>query len=185
MDVIDLENKLSVQQLSFALSTDLWEKVDVGVINYIQSNAWQEIKFLEENGEYSAQVSEIPNEVGGIYLFYINPNIIKDNHKFLCYIGRAHKTSSMNLRTRVRCYKDYENAPKKLDRPKLRKLFCHWSKFIYCRYLPIPDNVTICNKRGNDLIDYIEAELINGLLPPCNTQIPNVTISNAKSRAFI
>lgn len=185
MEVIDLEGKLSTQNFTFPLSVDLWDQINLEVKKFICSGNWINIKYLNDNGDYNSEVSNIPNNVGGIYTFYINPNIIKDNHNFLCYIGRAHKTNSMNLRNRIKCYKDYENAPQKLDRPKLRKLFDYWGRYIYCYYLPIDASIVVCGKSGNDLIDLIEAELINGLLPPCNTRIPNVIISNAKQRAFI
>lgn len=185
MELIDLDTKISTQSFTFVLTTDLWEFINSDVKKYIFENQWTGIKYLDSNGEFCEEVGKIPTDKGGIYLFFINPDIIKNHHKFLCYIGRAHKTKYMNLRTRVKCYIDYEKAPKKLDRPKLRKLFQIWWNHIYCYYLPISNEITICNKSGNDLIDFIEAELINGLLPPCNTKIPDVYIAAMKERAFM
>ena len=78
------------------------------------------------------------------------------------YIGRAKKTEKQNLRKRCKEYYSEE-------RPKIGRLLRSCWKYIYIKYLPLEDNV---------LIDRVEAELINTILPPCNDKIPNKVIQN-------
>ncbi|AFV03482.1 hypothetical protein UNSWDHB_322 [Dehalobacter sp. UNSWDHB] len=45
-----------------------------------------------------------------------------------------------------------------------------WGQYLYVRYLPLTDN---------DLIDSIESEIINKVLPPFNDMIPDKQIRTA------
>jgi len=168
------------------LPVDLWATFDRQVKSLlVPIDRWKEIEYLNSIGDYGSEVENIPNDVGGIYVFYIDSGILpQSGHSILCYIGRAHKPPSNSLKARIKSYKDYSDNPEKFERPKIRDLFDMWNKYIRCRYFPMLDEYSINGKSGNDLIDQVEAELINQLLPPYNDKIPNKQIANATIRAF-
>lgn len=184
MEVLDLVDHLSIHNLKFTLATDLWDTFNEAVKNLLDSNPWYELKYLDDKGNFNSLVNKIPNNVGGIYIFYISSNLLKNNHNFLCYIGRAHNPTENNLRKRIKEYKNYYNHPDKLERPKLRNLFAKWGKYVVCRYFPVQSSFSVNSLKENLLIDFIEEELINKIIPPCNDRIPNTIISNATIRAF-
>ena len=66
--------------------------------------------------------------------------------------------------------------PPDCRRPKINTLFKEWWEYIYCSYIELEDN---------DLIDYVEKELINKLIPPFNESYPDTKISKALKAAFL
>ena len=165
MQEIDIINSVATSKIGFHLNTTLWENFDSNVMKTIsESQAWSEIKLLDQDGKRNSQLSAIPNDQGGVYLIIAKSNILPDSHLYLMYIGRAHISSSQNLRKRCAQY------PAEKKRPLIKRLIEQWGRYLYIRYLPLCDNTTI---------DAIETELISKILPPFNDRNPNKKISAA------
>ena len=144
---------------TFCMHPGFWEDIDAEVAKAVSSpDDWSEAKLLNRKGDKHSQLRKIPNDMGGIYLLYVKPDIVPEVHRYLMYIGRAQKTAGQNLRKRCLEY------PTETDRPKIVSLIEQWGQHICVRFLPLDDN---------NLIDKIEKELINIILPPCNDRIPD------------
>jgi hypothetical protein len=143
-----------------------WISIDKTDID-IPLNDWSnEIKFLSDNEmDVSDDMKKLPDNCGGIYLFFIKGLILPNYETYLAYIGRAQFTQKQNLK--VRCNSYYYEFFKDDTRPKIARLIKKWGKYLYLRYYASNDNLHI--KR-------LEAKLINGILPPFNDEIPNLII---------
>ena len=169
MQEIDVIGNIAESHLRFVLNTTLWESFDTSILSTISSPLlWNEVKLLDSNGRRNPQLSTIPNDTGGIYLFLAKSNILPESHLYLMYVGRAHISATQNLRKRCSQY------PVEKKRPKIKRMIEQWGQYLYIRYLPLDNNATI---------DIVEDELINKILPPFNDEIPNQEIS-AAVRAF-
>ena len=136
----------------------------------INDSKWQEVKFLDDSSvALHNSMINIPNNMGGIYTFILKPNIIPDTHLYIFYIGRAKYTQRQNLRKRCKEYLTDNERPKII---MMREL---WGRHLYIRYLPLTDN---------SIIDKLEENLLNSIIPPCNDEIPNKIIKMAKKAAF-
>lgn len=123
-----------------------------------------EIKFLDNNEiDISNEVKNLPQDAGGIYIFFIKGQIVPFFETYLAYIGRAQYTENQNLK--LRCSSYYYEFFKEKTRPKIFRLIDRWGKYLYIRYLPLMDN---------ELIKSLEVKLINGILPPFNDEIPEL-----------
>jgi excinuclease UvrABC nuclease subunit len=162
MEEIDIIDSLKDTKIHFWVNPKLWDEFDEEIYTLVNRN-WQEVKFLDDNMERHPQTNELPNNCGGIYIFLAKPNKVPNSHLYLMYIGRAYYSRGQNLKKR--CL-EYINP----ERPKIKRLVKGWGKYLYIRYLPI---------EGNDIIDQIEKELINKILPPFNDFIPDKTIRGA------
>lgn len=166
-----IENTINKSKITFTLNTTFWKSVNSGITSFLHSNpAWDEIKFLDENGDLNSRINTVPNDTGGIYLFIVKPDVLPDFHNYLMYIGRSHTSDSRNLRKRIREYYNDERINNK--RPKVHRMLNSWGEYLYIKYLPL------YNYNDSD-IDKIEVELINSLLPPCNDKIPCKLIRDA------
>lgn len=170
----DMIRQFKDKQFPIVLPSDLWESVDLAILKIVQSSEWITFKYLDAKHSLSAEISKISNSKGGIYIFYISPEIIKEKQRILAYIGRARYTDYQNLRKRIKEY--YKYLPPDYSRPKVNTLMREWSDYLYCSYIEL-DN--------NDIIDSIESELINKLVPPFNDAIPNHEIAYAAKAAFL
>lgn len=136
-------------------------------------NNWGKIKYLTDDGNsLNEAVEEIPNNRGGLYLFFINCNVINGITSFPFYIGRAQYTEHQNLRKRVKEY--FHHYANNDERPKIYKMLALWGPELHLAYFPVNNNDQIVN---------IEKEIINSLLLPMNDLIPNKTLKDAK-KAF-
>ena len=153
-------------KITFILNTTLWDSFDGKIKQILHSfGTWAEIKFLDNKGNKNPSLDTIPNDKGGVYIFIAKSEILPtDTHLYLMYIGRARCTEDQNLRKRCKEYSTNQ------DRPKISRMIRQWGKYLYIRYLPL-DN--------NSLIDNIEAELINKILPPFNDKVPDQKIQRA------
>jgi hypothetical protein len=88
--------------------------------------------------------------------------------EYLAYIGRAKFTDNHNLR--VRCKRYYSQYLNEKERPKITRLVRYFKNVLYLKYAKVD---------GNELIEQLEAELINSILPPFNDQIPEIRIRQA------
>lgn len=164
-----LGEEMELRKLEFKLHSGLWGKFNnAGKVNLSIAN-WKSIKYLNLSASALHQdISTIPNNSGGLYLFTIKCDIIPGITEFPVYIGRAQKTKSQNLRKRCKEY--FQKFAKTNERPLITKMFKYWDRNLFLYYLPLPAN--------HDVINY-EKDLINSLLLPFNTVIPDTEIKQA------
>lgn len=168
-EVYDMCRAIKINSLHFALNPqDCWHTVDKELSDIVNSNKWQEIKFMDDTGTAINQMIEtVPADMGGIYIFFLKPDIVPTIHKYILYVGRVQLTQYQNLRKRLREYVTDTRG----DIEVMRET---WGKELYIRYLPLTDN---------NLIKSLEKELIRVIVPPCNTDYPGV-LNKATSSAF-
>ncbi len=162
MDILDMCEAVKLHKVPFVLNpTGEWDRFPAHLKRVLEY-PWYEFKYFKDgSNEINPQISEVPNNCGGIYIFVIKPNVIPSIHLYLAYIGRARSTDNQNLRKRVREYADEKK------RPKIATMKRYWSDYLYVRYLPLPEE-------NNDCIDEVEKELIRTALPPFNDKYPDV-----------
>ncbi|MED4019150.1 hypothetical protein [Sutcliffiella cohnii] len=166
MEDIDIIGpKIQEYKLQFILNVDFWANYNRELIK-LEDLEWKEVKFLDDLGtDMSSEMEGLPSDSGGIYFFYVKSNIIPGNG-YLVYIGRAFYTDSQNLKKRCRSYyQKYFN-----ERPKIRRMIRKWGIHLHLRYICLKDN---------ELIEKLEEELINAIIPPLNDKIPNKIIRDA------
>lgn len=118
-----------------------------------------EIKYINDAGDgVSAEISNLPNDVGGIYMFYVKGINLPFIENHILYIGRCKITDHQNIRKRAKEY--YRDTARQL----IVKMFRLWKDHLYYRYYPDTDN---------DSIDKNEIQLIRSILPPLNELIPD------------
>lgn len=162
MNRVDLCEAIKLHKVYFFLNPDNEWANFPDHLKALVRQPWTEFKyFVDDTNTLNPEAASIPNDCGGIYLFYINAKVIPDVHVYLAYIGRARKTDNQNLRKRVR---EYATEEKRL---KICNMKHYWGKYLYVRYLPLP-------MVSNDVIDELETELIKAVLPPFNDQFPKV-----------
>ncbi|MCL7987093.1 hypothetical protein M8998_03955 [Sphingobacterium sp. lm-10] len=165
----DLGEEIKLHTLEFKLHVGLWNKFSkTGKLDLSISN-WKSIKYLNTTATaLHDDVASIPNRVGGLYLFTIKCDILPGITEFPVYIGRAQKTETQNLRKRCKEY--FQKFAKTNERPLVTKMFKYWDKNIFLYYLPLATNHDIIND---------EKDLINSLLLPFNTEIPDAETKQA------
>lgn len=148
------------KSLTFEVTYDprRWKHFD-NFLN-LDLDSWAKVKYFDENGNKNAKLSEIPNDKGGIYIYYIQPTGVPvDNYHCIMYVGRAHfGEGTQNLRKRVYSY-ETESHNKYTGRVTIRELFNRYKEYLYVMYCPID---------GNDNIDKLERELTTAIVPPVN-----------------
>ena len=167
-NVVDMCRKIKNNSLHFTLNPDnSWSNFDAK-FNAIVNSQWYEIKFLDDLGvSINHSISSVPNDMGGIYLFILKPDVIPYVHKYILYVGRVMYSEKQNLRKRFREYvKD--------DRADIQNMRETWGKELYIRFLPLKDN---------NVIKELENELIKTIIPPCNDQYPGI-LNKAMKAAF-
>lgn len=157
----------------FILCPELWDKFKYDDLPNIDFDKWKSIKLITEAGDFSNELSSVPNSVGGIYVYVITPKVIPVCGSYIMYIGRALKTETENLRKRIQSYRQELGVHFKRDR--VHYLFELWKNNIYLFYLPVYSD--------NDTIGELEVRLIGALIPPCNADIQAESIKR-KVRAF-
>jgi len=161
----DLGEHLKLREISYLVSPILWSKWDIRGFDMRFKN-WKTIKFLNLRGDdFNYKITQVPNNKGGLYLFFINCKTIVGITELPLYIGRAQLTDGQNLRKRVREY--YTKFAKEDERHKITRMFKYWSHEIHLAYYELDDNL--------EIID-LEKKLINSLLLPMNDEIPDKEI---------
>lgn len=166
---IDDENKLF--DITYYHTPSRWIKYAVDESNPIadESNWSKEIKYLNEtNDDISDDIKNIPNDTGGIYMFFLKGISLSFIEKYIVYIGRCQYTDSQNIRKRAREY--FSD-----NRDFIKGMFSKWKQFVYYRYYPDTDN---------ERIKMNEAILLNALWPPFNPTIPDKTEVQPTINAF-
>ena len=166
------ENKLF--DITFYHLPSRWSSIDTTGLPISESNWSKEIKFLDSNElDVSDDIKHLPENCGGIYIFFIKGIIIPCFETYLAYVGRAQYTAHQNLKKRCNSY--YYEFFKEERRPKIVKMIEKWGKFLYLRYYPCANNAQIQD---------LEKKFIKGILPPFNDEIPEVNVKKPEP-AFI
>ena len=167
-----LGEEIKLRTLPYKLHQDLWNKFDFPTLDLDFVN-WKKIKYLNDEADnFNNAINNVPNNTGGLYLFYVKCKIISGITEFPLYIGRVQLTEHQNLRKRVKEY--FLKYSKNNERPKITKMFKYWAKDLYLAFIALNEN--------EDIID-LEKQIINSLLLPINDQIPDTEIRQA-TKAF-
>lgn len=166
----DLGEQMQLRKLEYIPHTDLWNKFKVTTIDLAFTN-WTSIKYLNDDAtDFNKDIEKVPNDKGGLYLFYVKCPIIIGITEYPFYIGRAQLTANQNLRKRVREY--FTHFAREDERPKITKMINYWGQDLHLAFLTLPDNFSV--------VDF-EKKLINSLLLPMNDKIPDQEISQGIS----
>ena len=155
-----VENDEKLFEIAYYHRPQRWFENCVDSRNQIvDENNWSpEIKYLNNSDDgLSDEITNLPNNTGGIYVFYIKGICLPFIENYIVYIGRCKYTDTQNIKKRAREY--FTD-----DRPMIKAMFRHWKKHLYYRYYPDTDN---------DNIDSNEIKLIRTILPPFNERIPD------------
>ena len=154
----DLEG--SKYKLTYVHNPQRWSDNLIASDNPIRNieNWSKEIKYLNEsNSAISNAIKKLPNNVGGIYMFYIKGINLPFIENYILYIGRCQYTGTQNIRKRAREYfKD--------KRDLIKAMFKLWGEHLYYRYFPDTDNEAIIQN---------EVQLIRAIVPYFNETIPD------------
>jgi hypothetical protein len=168
----ELGEHLKLRELTFNASPLLWEKWDIKNFDLNFDN-WTKIKYLNQTSDdFHIDINKVPNDKGGLYLFFINCKTISGITELPLYIGRAQLTKGQNLRKRVKEY--YSKYVKNDERSRITKMFNYWSNEIHLAFFELDSNIEVVD---------LEKKLINSLLLPMNDQVPDIEIRQAK-KAF-
>ena len=163
-----LAEEVELRKVEYKLHSDLWEKFTSSDFD-LQFENWIKLKYLNENADgFDEGISDIPNDKGGLYMFYVKCKIISGITEYPLYVGRAQITDHQNLRKRVKEY--FQKYSRDNERPKLTRMFKYWKSDLYLAYFPVDENEDVIN---------IESQFINSLLLPMNTEIPDTDVKQA------
>jgi len=161
----ELGEQIDLRRVTYKLHSSLWTRYNLGQID-LNFDTWNIIKYLNDDANgFSEEIENLPNDRGGLYLFFAKCNILTGITEYPFYIGRAQLTDGQNLRKRCREY--YTKFARDNERPKITKMINYWGKDLYLAYKEIDDN--------DDIVDF-EKKLINSLLLPMNDEIPDQEI---------
>jgi hypothetical protein len=164
----DLAEEINNRRVEYTLHSGLWNNFNYPKLD-LKISKWKKLKYLDDSGsKFNRRVDYIPSDKGGLYLFFIKCDILKGITQYPLYIGRAQYTSSQNLKKRIKEY--FQKYSNNTERPKIYRMFKYWAKDLYLAYFPIAKNSTIVN---------LERDLINSLMLPMNSDIPDKTIKTA------
>lgn len=161
-NAFSLGEEIDLRRIEYKLHKGLWDKFNFPNLD-LKFDNWQKTKYLNADGDdFDVEINNIPNDSGGLYLFYVKCEIISGITEYPLYVGRAQLTDGQNLRKRVKEY--FQHFSKNNERPKITKMFMYWAKDLYLAYHVLNDNADIIS---------LEKQLINCLLLPMNDEIPD------------
>ncbi|MDT0642174.1 hypothetical protein RM553_04945 [Zunongwangia sp. F363] len=167
-EAFELGEKINNRRICYKLYQPLWSKYDLSALD-LSIDKWTTIKFLNDSGDdFNEHITQVPNNTGGLYMFSIKCKILTGITDYPVYIGRAQFSEGQNLRKRVREYRN--KFARDNERPLITKMFKYWAPDLYLSFIPLEEN--------ENIIDY-EKKLINSLLLPFNTEIPDQEIKQA------
>lgn len=164
------DDQESLHRLDFYHNPYRWNDNLLDKDNPIRDVAnWSnEIKYMDGD-KVSNEIKTLPNNTGGIYMFYIKGLNLTFVENHVMYIGRCWYTNKQNIRKRAN---EYFREKK---REKIKKMFKFWKDHLYYRYYKDTDN---------DRIDRNEVQIIRAILPPMNEAIPDKLIKLPEVPAF-
>lgn len=155
------ENSENYQyELIYYHNPNRWRDNIIALDNPIRNveNWSAEIKYLNEsNDDLSDEIKNLPNDTGGIYVFYVKGLNLSFMENYILYVGRCQFTGTQHIRKRAREY--YKDT-----RDLIVEMFSRWKDYLYYRYYPDTDNDRIKNN---------EIQLIRAILPQYNEVIPD------------
>jgi hypothetical protein len=164
----ELGEELNNRKIFYYIHIPFWERFDYPSLN-LKFETWDKMKYLNDTGtDLSSDINNVPNDKGGLYMFYVKCKIIPGITEYPLYIGRAQKTKGQNLRKRVKEY--WQHFRLSNERPKITKMIKYWGNDLYLAYYPLKDNVTIKD---------LEKNIINNTLFAMNDEIPDKEIKQA------
>lgn len=167
-NAFSLGEELELRKVEYKLHRNLWEKFNFPNLN-LKFDNWTKLKYLNPNAAaLNPSVEEIPDNKGGLYLFYVKCEVISGITEYPLYIGRAQFTQTQNLKKRIKEY--FQHYSKDNERPRITRMFKYWASELYIAYTTIEEN---------DEIKDLEKQLINSLLLPMNTEIPDTEVKQA------
>jgi hypothetical protein len=167
-NAFSLGEELELRTIYYRLHKGLWDKFSFPSLD-LKFDNWQKIKYLNISADdFHVDVNNVPNNSGGLYLFYVRCEIISGVTEFPLYIGRAQLTDGQNLRKRVKEY--FQHFARNNERPKITRMFKYWAGELHLAYHPLTDNADIIS---------LEKQLINCLLLPMNDEIPDKETKDA------
>ncbi|KAB2331291.1 GIY-YIG nuclease family protein [Bacillus mesophilum] len=143
---------------------DIFQECNIVDFSKLQ---WDEVKFMSEPGKLHKDMEKLPKK-GGIYIFCAKHHLLPSLTGQIMYIGRAHISSTQNLKKRCREYLKEEK------RPKIVLMRENWWDKLSIFYTVLDDN---------KVIDEVERRLIQSVQPPFCSEIKDVTLRKAK-KAF-
>lgn len=133
------------------------------------SNWSDEYKYFNNDGSRASDsIYNLPNNVGGIYVFYLKGLNLPFFENYILYIGRCKSTDRQYIRKRAL---EYQHD----DRPLIKEMMTRWKDRLFYRYYPDHDN---------DRIDKTEVILIRAILPYYNEEIPDNVSVQPSTPAF-
>lgn len=136
------------------------------------SNWSPQLKYLNaDQSDVSEDIKQLPNNVGGIYIFELKGITLPLAENYILYVGRCQSTDGQNIRKRAKEYffKD------RFERHLIKEMFELWADYLYYRYCPDSDNERIIKT---------ERSLIGSILPPYNAEFPTVVYIKETKSAF-
>lgn len=168
----DLGEEMSNRVIRYILYKPVWDKFTYPALD-LSFSKWTSVKYLNENGTaLSEKISLVPNDKGGLYLFYVKCSLISGLTEYPLYIGRAQLTAGQNLRKRIKEY--FQHYANDSERPKITKMLRYWGKELFVAFYPLDENENIIN---------VEKDIINSTIFEMNDRIPDIEISQA-TKAF-
>lgn len=163
-----LGEELELRKVEYKLHRDLWGRFNFPNLDLKFEN-WTKIKYLNANADaFDASVENIPDDLGGLYLFFVKCEVISGITEYPLYIGRVQFTQNQNLKKRVKEY--FQHFRKENERPRITRMLKYWADDLYLAYITIEENEEILE---------LEKQLINSLLLPMNTEIPDTEVKQA------
>lgn len=163
-----LGEELELRKVEYKLHRGLWNQFNFPNLDLSFEN-WVKIKYLNASANaLDVEVENVPNNSGGLYMFYVKCEIVSGITEYPLYVGRAQYTEHQNLRKRVKEY--FQKYAKNNERSRITKMFKYWASELYLAYFRLDEN---------DGINELEKQFINSLLLPMNTKIPDIEISQA------
>lgn len=156
-------------ELKYYHNPQRWVANTIEIDNPIRNveNWSTEIKYLNpSNDDISDEIKMLPNNTGGIYVFYVKGINISFLENYILYIGRCQFTGTKKQNLRKRAKEYYSDT-----RVLILEMFCRWKDYLYYRYYPDTDN---------ERIKDIEVQLIRAICPQYNEVIPEkIEIQNS------
>ena len=155
--------------LKMALIPARWREFD-NFLN-ISKASWQELKYYADDGSVNTDLSTIPNDKGGIYVYVVKTGFPLNYSEIIMYVGRAQNNEdTQNLRKRVMHYSS-EAKDIYRGRKSIRDLFNKYKEYLYVDYLPL---------EHNEDIEKLEKEIIAGIVPPFNDDVIQKSLKEGK-----
>lgn len=163
-----LGEELELRKVEYKLHRYLWDKFNFPNLD-LKFDNWTIVKYLNPNADaLDPSVESIPDNAGGLYLFFVKCEVISGITEYPLYVGRAQFTQTQNLKKRVKEY--FQHYSKDNERPRITRMFKYWGSELYLAYTTLEENEEIKD---------LEKQLVNSLLLPMNTEIPDTEVKQA------